>query len=226
MSFSKAVASITPSAVTGEAQSGTLPAEKFALSRRRLLCAAGAGLGLAGLVPAWAGASSTSSASRPTAAGLKIDVPKVSLIRHDGSTVRLDSELDDGRAIYLNFIFTSCAAICPASSQLFAQLQRRLADRARGVHLMSVSIDPENDTPARLREYAAEHGARRGWDHYTGTMEDSESVQRAFGAWRGDKMNHLPAVWFRAAPGAMWRRVDGFVTPRELEKLLPSHSNV
>lgn len=225
MSFSKAIASITPPAGAGVAHIETLRAENVDVSKRRLLRAAGAGLGLAGFVPAWAGATSTSSVSSPEAAGMQIEVPKVSLIRHDGSTVRLDSELDDGRAIYLNFIFTSCAAICPASSQLFAQLQRRLGERASGVHLVSVSIDPENDTPARLREYATEHGARRGWDHYTGSMEDSERVQRAFGAWRGDKMNHLPAVWFRAAPRAMWRRVDGFVTPRELQKLLPSHSN-
>lgn len=181
-----------------------------AMARRRLMqtLIGGVCLGLARPVPA--------IAATPQASNVRVEVPPVHLLRQDGRTVALPRELDDGRAVYLHFIFTSCAAICPAASQLFAQLQRRLGERARGVHLVSFSIDPENDTPARLRDYAAEHGAGAGWDHYTGSVEDSIRVQRAFGAWRGDKMNHLPAVWFRPAPGSHWRRMDGFLTPGDL----------
>lgn len=216
MSFSKARQSITPVANTRKESRENLLGAVPEVSRRGFLGVLGAGCAISVFAPAEA------ATRLAPAAHLTVDVPEVEMLRHDGQPVRLAKELDDGRAVYLNFIFTSCAAICPASSQLFAQLQRRLGAARPGVHLMSLSIDPENDTPARLREYAAEHGAAEGWDHYTGTTQDSERVQRAFGAWRGDKMNHLPAVWFRAAHGTTWRRLDGFVTPRDLLAQLPA----
>jgi protein SCO1/2 len=84
---------------------------------------------------------------------------------------------------------------------------------------MSISIDPEEDTPARLREYAQKFHAGPEWQHYTGTVEASLAAQRAFNAWRGDKMSHTPLTLVRAAPGQPWLRIEGFVTPTELLKL-------
>ena len=143
-------------------------------------------------------------------------IPDVQLVRQDGKTVSLAAELADARPVYLNFIFTSCQAICPASSQTFAQLQKRLAKSGKRAHLVSVSIDPDYDTPARLREYAARFHAGKAWQHYTGSVADSVSVQKAFDAWRGDKMNHEPVTYFRARPGAEWERLEGFLTAAEL----------
>src|SRR5580692_1123873 len=81
-------------------------------------------------------------------------IPAVDLVRDDGKTVSLRSELDDGRPVVLNFIYTSCSTICPLSSQVFAQFQRSLGANHEAVHLVSISADPEEDTPARLRGYA------------------------------------------------------------------------
>lgn len=143
-------------------------------------------------------------------------VPDVQLVRDDGSTVKLTQELNDGRAVVLGFIFTSCTSICPLSSQTFAELQAKLGpDRAK-VHLVSISIDPEEDTPVRLREYARRFDAGPGWQHYTGTLAASRTVQRAFNADRGGKMNHAPVTFVRAAPGARWIRIDGFASADQL----------
>ncbi|HEX4628598.1 MAG TPA: hypothetical protein VH137_07395, partial [Gemmatimonadales bacterium] len=79
--------------------------------------------------------------------------------------------------------------------------------------------DPEEDTPARLREYAHKFHAGPEWQHYTGTVEASVAAQRAFNAWRGGKMSHTPLTLVRAAPGQPWLRIEGFVTPAELLKL-------
>jgi protein SCO1/2 len=81
---------------------------------------------------------------------------------------------------------------------------------------MSISIDPEEDTPARLREYARKFHAGPEWQHYTGTVEASLAAQRAFNVWSGDKMSHAPVTLVRAAPGKPWLRIEGFVTPDEL----------
>lgn len=142
--------------------------------------------------------------------------PEVSMIRADGAHISLPAELDDGRPVYLNFIYTTCTTICPLSSQVFSQLQRKLGDQSGRVHLVSISIDPEQDTPARLREYAHMFGAGAAWQHYTGTVAQSLAVQRAFSVYKGDKMRHTPVTLFRAAPGKPWVRLDGFATADEL----------
>jgi protein SCO1/2 len=137
-------------------------------------------------------------------------IPDVGLVRADGARVRLRHELDDGEPVILNFVFTSCAAVCPVMSATFAQLQRRLAgDRA---HLVSISIDPEEDTPERLRQYASNLHAGPQWSFYTGTLEASVAAQRAFDAYRGDKMNHVPVTFLRVAPDQPWVRLEGFAT--------------
>jgi protein SCO1/2 len=143
-------------------------------------------------------------------------VPRVTLVRNDGKSVSLPEEMDDGRPVLLNFIYTSCGSTCPLMSQIFAQFQRKLGAEAAGVHIMSISIDPEEDTPARLTEYARKFGAGPEWQHYTGTLSASLTAQRAFDVYRGDKMSHAPVTLLRAAPGKPWRRIDGFVTPDNL----------
>ena len=165
------------------------------------------------------------SATPPAAPGAQVSiasqypVPRVRLVRDDGKAVSLPEELNDGRPVVLNFIYTTCSSICPLMSQTFAQFDSQLGDDRGHVHLMSISVDPEEDTPARLREYAHKFHAGPEWQHYTGTIEASLAAQRAFSVWRGDKMSHSPVTFVRAAPGQPWLRIDGFVTPSELLKL-------
>jgi protein SCO1/2 len=146
-------------------------------------------------------------------------IPAVRLVRDDGKVVSFPEELNDGRPVVLNFIFTTCSSICPLMSQTFAQFDSELGVDRERVHLMSISIDPEEDTPARLREYAHKFHAGPEWQHYTGTIEASLAAQRAFNVWRGDKMSHTPITLLRAAPGKPWLRIEGFVTPTELLQL-------
>jgi protein SCO1/2 len=147
-------------------------------------------------------------------------LPGVGLVRDDGATVNLPGELDDGRPVVLNFIFTTCTTICPVLSQTFTQLQEKLGSEAGKVHLVSISIDPEQDTPARLEAYARRFHAGSAWRFYTGTSEASVAVQRAFEVFRGDKMNHTPVTFLRAAHGRQWVRIDGFASSDELARAL------
>ena len=127
--------------------------------------------------------------------------------------MKLVQELSDGRPVLLDFIYTSCTTICPVLTQTFAEVQKRLGKDAAKVKIMSVSVDPEQDTPSRLTEYAGKYGAGAQWSFYTGSVEASVAVQRSFDVYRGDKMNHSPVTFFRAAPGQPWVRLEGFATP-------------
>jgi len=154
------------------------------------------------------------------------ETPDVSLVRADGKRVSLPRELDDGRPVLLNFIFTTCSSICPLASRTLEEFQRKLGPQAAKLHLMSISIDPEEDTPARLRAYARKFHAGPEWQYYTGTVAASLAAQKAFDVYRGEKMSHTPVTLLRSAPGKPWLRIEGFVTPDELvddyQKLLAS----
>jgi protein SCO1/2 len=145
-------------------------------------------------------------------------IPALALVRQDGKKVTLPGELDDGRPVILNFMYTSCTAICPVTSQVFAQVQEKLAAEKDKLHMLSISIDPEYDTPARLDSYAKKLGAGSQWNFYTGTPEASVNAQKAFDAYRGDKMNHVPVTYLRAAPGKPWVRLDGLRSPDDIVK--------
>jgi protein SCO1 len=150
------------------------------------------------------------------------NIPQVQLVRDDGKPVMLPTELNDGRPVVMTFVFTTCTSICPLLSQTLARVQEKLgADRER-VHLVSISIDPEEDTPARLAAYSKELHAGPEWQHYTGTMQSIIATARAFNVYRGDKMSHTPVILFRRAPGTPWVRFDGFVTADDLVREIRS----
>jgi len=160
--------------------------------------------------------SHQSAATGISKSTVRYRVPALTLVRQDGRPVSLPAEMDDGRPVLLNFIYTTCTSICPLLSQTFEGFQRKLGRDAARVHLMSISIDPEQDTPARLVDYARKFHAGAEWQHYTGTLEASIAAQRAFDVYRGDKMSHLPVTLLRASPGKPWVRIEGFVTPDDL----------
>ncbi len=143
-------------------------------------------------------------------------VPDVSVVRQDGQKLSFIKELDDGRPVVMNFIFASCSAICPMLSHVFSKVQDKLGKSSQKFHLVSISIDPENDTPAKLTEYAHKFEAGSNWDFYTGTVETSLAIQKAFNVYRGDKMNHSSVILMRAEPGKSWLRLDGFMSPDEV----------
>lgn len=153
-------------------------------------------------------------------------VPALKVVRDDGKQVMLTDELNDGRPVVLNFIYTTCSGICPLASHVFSELQHSLGPERDRVHLVSISIDPEEDRPARLRAYARKFEAGPEWQHYTGTVAASVAAQRAFDVYRGDKMGHTPVTFVRTAPGAPWTRFDGFATAEMLLRELHGEPQV
>jgi protein SCO1/2 len=78
-----------------------------------------------------------------------------------------------GHTTVVDFIFTRCPSSCPRLTARMGELQRRLAKDGSGVRLASFSVDPENDTPAVLSQYAAKAGADLDrWTFVTGPVDD------------------------------------------------------
>lgn len=143
-------------------------------------------------------------------------IPAISLVRQDGKKVSFPGELDDGRPVMLQFMYTSCTTICPVTTQMFSQVQQKLGKDRDKLHMLSISIDPEYDTAARLDSFAKKLGAGPQWQFYSGTLDASLAMQKAFESFRGDKMNHVPVTYLRAAPGKPWIRLDGLRGPEDI----------
>jgi len=148
---------------------------------------------------------------------LLTDIP---LVDQAGRPTTLRDVMDTEQALLVNFIFTTCTTVCPVMTRGFAQLNEALGPERRRVRLVSISIDPEQDTVDNLRRYGSRYGAGDSWLLLTGTREASVSAQRAFGAYRGDKMSHAPATYVRRSRGASWAVIDGLASGDTLESAL------
>ncbi len=144
------------------------------------------------------------------------EIPDLVLTDAEAKPVRLRDLLAGDEPVMLNFIFTTCTTICPVMTKVFADVRTRLGSEADNLRMISISIDPENDTPAQLKAYAQKFGADSHWTFLTGPVQDVAAVQRAFDTYDSDKMNHQPLTLLRAAPGSQWVRIDGFATPDQL----------
>ena len=142
--------------------------------------------------------------------------PDVALVDQHGAAVSLHEVLGHDGPLMLQFIFTTCPAVCPVLTSTFSAAQERLGPGLDHVRMVSISIDPEHDTPARLHAYARQFKAGPQWRFLTGTLEDVAAVQKAFDAYLGNKMRHQPLTFLHASPEAPWVRLDGFMSAQSL----------
>jgi cytochrome oxidase Cu insertion factor (SCO1/SenC/PrrC family) len=133
-----------------------------------------------------------------------------------GEASTLGEQVGDDRIVVVNFIFTTCTTICPVQSATLAQVQRQLGEKAGDVTMISVSIDPEHDTPARLREYSQLFKAGPQWQFLTGSADDMIRIQKAFDAYHGAKMNHRPLTFIKTPGETRWLRLEGMASAADI----------
>jgi protein SCO1/2 len=147
----------------------------------------------------------------------EITVPKVTLLDSEGRQQELPRLMHD-RVVILNFVFTSCSTICPMLSAIMRNTEERLSDRlGKEVILISISVDPANDTPERLRAYAKKTGAGSNWHWLTGNPIDIDHALKAFGVPIGGRPeNHPPTILVGNTLTGRWFRWVGMTTPESL----------
>jgi protein SCO1/2 len=116
----------------------------------------------------------------PTSAMPNTQAPDFVLLNQEGN--RFDSTTLRGKVVVLNFIFTTCTDVCPLFTANFAQLQRTLKNEHAGnVFLVSITTDPEVDSPKVLKSYAQRYGADfQNWAFLTGSESQLKQVWKGF----------------------------------------------
>lgn len=106
--------------------------------------------------------------------------PNVALTTSEGITMRFFDDLIESKIVAINFIYTSCPDTCPLETAQLVKVQNIMGDRVgKDVFFYSITIDPENDSPAVLQEYKERFGAN--WTFLTGNPEDITSLRRKLG---------------------------------------------
>jgi protein SCO1 len=116
-----------------------------------------------------------------TAKALNVTTPDFVLVNQDNQS--FPSTQLRGKVVALNFIFTTCTDVCPIFTANLAQLQRTLNSRYSGdVFFVSITTDPEVDSPKVLKSYARRYNADfKNWVFLTGSESELNRVWKSFG---------------------------------------------
>ncbi|HEY6320355.1 MAG TPA: SCO family protein [Thermoanaerobaculia bacterium] len=145
----------------------------------------------------------------------------VELVDQDGRTHRFYSDLLQGKIVVVAAFFTSCTTSCPILAERMAALQERVGDRlGRDVYLLSFSVDPQTDTPARLKQYAERVGARPGWFFLTGSKTNVDWALYKLGAYTEPAEAHSNLLILGNEPAGEWKKVFGLAPAEDLLRSL------
>lgn len=150
------------------------------------------------------------------AAASKAYFPDVELVDQDGKPHRFYSDLVKGRLVLVNFGFSRCKGACNPIMRNLAKVQRSLGARVgRDVLMLTISVDPVNDTPASMKELGARHGALAGgWLLLSGTPANVRTVLERLGGWTAVPDEHSTVVLIGDDRTGTWTKAVGF-TPAE-----------
>jgi protein SCO1/2 len=145
----------------------------------------------------------------------------VALLDQNGKQQRLYSDLLQGKIVVVNSFFATCKDSCPVMERTFAKIQETLGDRiGKDVYLLSLTVDPETDTPERLKAYAQQMKARPGWFFLTGTKENVNYALGKFGLYTEDKQNHLTMFLIGNEPTGLWKKTQGTASAGDLIRIV------
>jgi protein SCO1 len=164
------------------------------------------------------GEQSTARAGEQVKAGaVKQVIPDLVILDQDGKKALFYSQMLKGKVVAINFIYTTCTAFCASQGAIFSRLQALLGDKlGSSVHLITITTDPEADTPERLKTWSVKFGAKAGWSLVTGEKGAVDEILKALTGDVGRKGMHSPVVLIGDVDQGLWIRDYGLAEPERL----------
>jgi protein SCO1/2 len=145
----------------------------------------------------------------------------VELINQDGEKLRFYSDVLKNKVVIINAFFSTCTSVCPPMNRNLEKIQDALGDRlGKDVFLVSISVDPETDTPTRLKEYSRRFHARPGWMFLTGKKENVDWALYKLGQYVETKGDHSTIVIIGNEPKGLWKKALGLAKAEELVRIV------
>lgn len=153
---------------------------------------------------------------------MTIAIPDIKLTDQDGRELSLYRDLMKDKLVVLNLFYTSCNGVCPTAGLWFSRIQDRLGERlGREVVLISISINPDVDTPEKVNQWASRWRRKPGWTLLTSKEKDARDLVKQFLAYEAIG-THSPVVFVGdgARASIEWVRVDVLNEGRTLSDFL------
>jgi protein SCO1/2 len=148
------------------------------------------------------------------------------LTDQNGHRVRLYEDVIKDRTIVLNSFFASCKGSCPIMTQTYISLQKQFADHlGKDLMLVSITVDPANDTPPRLAEYARKAKAKPGWILLTGTPDEVTRALKKIGQYSETPEAHMNIMIVGNDKTGLWKKAFALAKPTEIAKIVDSVLN-
>ncbi|WP_437680056.1 SCO family protein [Sorangium sp. So ce131] len=142
------------------------------------------------------------------------------LVDQHGRAHRFYEGLLRGRKVLINFAFTSCKGACPTMTANLARVQELLRARGERATLLTITVDPENDTPAALKQYAARFKAGEGWYFLTGAPDNVAAVLRRLGGQVRRPEEHMMTLLVGDTSTGVWLKTFATEQPETLVHLV------
>lgn len=138
---------------------------------------------------------SYASASSATPDEFSYQFPDIQLIDQDNQPIRTNQLFHKSNNVVFAFFFTNCVSVC---TTVTLSLKSIYPDLPENTSVAMISIDPEMDTPDKLKTYAGKHRIKEdNWHLLTGNTSDIIKLQKSFEAYRGNKMNHSTSLYLK-----------------------------
>jgi protein SCO1 len=154
-----------------------------------------------------------------TSNALREHFPNVPLVTQDRQTVRFYDDLIKGKVLIIQFMFTNCEQYCLTVTPNLVRVQTELQKRgARGVTMISITVDPVHDTPGVLKEYASKFHVQPGWQFLTGQKRDIDQIRRGLGVYDPDdkKIEHMNVLTIGKESSGQWLAIEGLAKPDDI----------
>jgi protein SCO1 len=150
----------------------------------------------------------------------------------DGRTLHFYDDVMKGKILLINFFYTDCDAVCPLMTENLARVQELLGPRVGGeIQMVSISLQPEHDTPEVMAAYAKTYGVGPGWMFLTGKKDDIELLRHRLGfvdidpVVDADPEQHIGTVRIANEPMHRWAMSPALINPeafvRAVNRVVP-----
>jgi len=160
----------------------------------------------------------------PPSSTVELSIPDVQVVNQFGEHVRFNSDVIRGRVAVITSFLTNCSAYCPITQEKLAKLGKVLGDKmGRDVVFISVSVDPENDTPEQMKAWGKKFHIGAGWSLVSGKKEDVETLLRSLGLYVAIPQRHQSALLIGNQKSG-WSRVSSWSTAEKLAGIVDEHA--
>ena len=140
----------------------------------------------------------------------------LALVTQDKRSVRFYDDMIRNKVVLINVMFAGCSSVCSTMTSNLVGVQELLRRDETRYHMVSITVDPLNDTPEALKAYADARGVKEGWTFLTGSKQNIDWVLYKLGSYIKEPMEHSNVLLIGNDSAGVWTKALAMDKPAEI----------